>query len=231
MRDETESIRLWWVTNWQEGKQIIESLPFKPNISTKLWKSIAFGSYVNLQEFSYKNLLITMKEAEDDPVLQSTEGGSISIKKRPRHTAFSDISEWLLAFKSYMDAVLVIYENREQELNGYRDHINELCLRQSFHAVMAYDKNCRVTAVTNHNSTLLDRDTEVEGRNFDVTTVKRQRLNTHRSSKLDTEWPDMSNGALGETVRKSTTHLTADQEERVHRNNELPMQFTVPSKR
>ncbi|CAG8718013.1 14255_t:CDS:1 [Cetraspora pellucida] len=89
----TESIRIWWVTNWQEGKQIIESLPHKPNISTKLWKVIAFGSYINLQEFSYKNLLITIKETEKEPVLQSAEGGSISIKRRSRHAAFLDISE------------------------------------------------------------------------------------------------------------------------------------------
>ncbi|CAG8807117.1 10916_t:CDS:2, partial [Gigaspora margarita] len=71
-----------------------------------------------------------------------------------------------------------------------QDHINELCLQQSFHAVMAYDEDRRVTAVTNRNSTLLDRDTEVEGRNFDATTVKKQRLNAYRTTRLDTEWPD-----------------------------------------
>ncbi|CAG8718002.1 14254_t:CDS:1 [Cetraspora pellucida] len=89
-----------------------------------------------------------------------------------------------------MDAVLIIYGNREQELNSYRDHINKLCLQQSFHAVMAYDEDCRVSAVTNRDLTLFDRDTEVEGRNFDATTVKRQRINTYPPTRLDTEWPD-----------------------------------------
>ncbi|CAG8608848.1 15906_t:CDS:2 [Cetraspora pellucida] len=118
-------------------------------------------------------------ENDDEPVLQLTEGGHISIKCQACHTIFSDISEWLLAFKLYMDAVLIIYENREQKLNNYRDHINELCLKQNFYTVMSYNKDYRITLVTNQDTTLSDYNTEVEGRNFDITTIKRQRYNTY----------------------------------------------------
>ncbi|RIB18852.1 hypothetical protein C2G38_2036547 [Gigaspora rosea] len=151
----TESIRIWWVMNWPHRQKIIETLPFKPNISLKLWKAVAFGSHVNLQDFTYKNLLSSIKEAEDEHILQSAKGGTISIKRRSYHTIFADISEWLLAFKAYMNAVLIIYENREHELNAYRDHISKLCLRQNFHAVMSYDEDRRVTLITNWDSTLL----------------------------------------------------------------------------
>ncbi|RIB28252.1 hypothetical protein C2G38_2028672 [Gigaspora rosea] len=95
----TEMIRLWWVTNWSEGQKMIESLPYKPSISIKLWKAVAFGSYVNLQDFTHKNMLSNIKEMDDEPILQ-TEGGTISVKKCTRHMAFADISEWLLVFKS-----------------------------------------------------------------------------------------------------------------------------------
>ncbi|CAG8529143.1 2180_t:CDS:2 [Cetraspora pellucida] len=138
-------------------------------------ETIAFGLYTNLQEFSYTNLLDNIKKAKDEPTLQSTEGGTISVKRWSQHTVFNDISEWLLAFKAYMDTVLVIYENREQELNTYRDHINELCLKQSFHAAMFYDEDRRVTLVTNRDSNFLDCDLEAESRNFNLTTVKKHR--------------------------------------------------------
>ncbi|CAG8789714.1 10410_t:CDS:2, partial [Cetraspora pellucida] len=140
------------VTQNTEGKQIIETLLYKPNISAKLWKAIAFGSYVNLQEFLYKNLLASMKENDDEPVLQSTKG--------------------------------------EQELNNYRDHVNELCLKQNFYAIMSYDEDRKVTLVTNQDTTLSDYNTEVKGRNFDATTIKRQRHNTYQLIRFDTEWFD-----------------------------------------
>ncbi|CAG8526072.1 21760_t:CDS:2 [Dentiscutata erythropus] len=105
--------------------------------------------------------VIKHKEVEDEPTLQSTE-----------------------------DAVLVIYENRKHKLNAYVDHISKLCLRHSFHAVMSYDENHRVILVTNRDSTLLDREIEVKGRNFDVTMAKKHKYNMRRTTRLDTEWHD-----------------------------------------
>ncbi|RIB26010.1 hypothetical protein C2G38_2271634 [Gigaspora rosea] len=87
-----------------------------------------------------------------------------------------DIAEWLLAFKSYAEAALIIYDLREQELNTYRDHINTLCIKQEFSAVLAYDKDRRLNLTTNCDTTLLDQSIEAEGNNFDVMTTKRSRL-------------------------------------------------------
>ncbi|RIB18964.1 hypothetical protein C2G38_2036468 [Gigaspora rosea] len=58
----TESIQFWCVTNWAEGQKLIETLPYKLNISAKLWKTIAFGSYMNLQDFTYKSLLSSIRD-------------------------------------------------------------------------------------------------------------------------------------------------------------------------
>ncbi|CAG8768409.1 2070_t:CDS:2, partial [Ambispora leptoticha] len=156
---ETEQIQLWWVMNWPEGQKRIEVLPKKPNLPSKLWKAIAFGSFVDLQEFTQKNLISNVKQMNED-----TWKYSIS---------FGSISEWLLAFKSYMDAVLILYENREQEINTYRDHIYELCTKYKFSAVMGYDEDRRIALVINRDSTLFEKDIEAEGKNFDIAAIKR----------------------------------------------------------
>ncbi|CAG8500198.1 12768_t:CDS:2 [Dentiscutata heterogama] len=105
------------------------------------WKLLAFSSFINLQDFVYKNIVDYVKYEGEEAVLQTSESGSISIKKCTHNTAFRDISEWLMVFKAYMEAVLILYENREQELNTYRDHINELCMKYEFTAVMRYDED------------------------------------------------------------------------------------------
>ncbi|RIB03199.1 hypothetical protein C2G38_2049453 [Gigaspora rosea] len=95
---------------------------------------------------------------------------------------------WLLAFKAYMDAVLVLYENREQELNAYRDHINELCIKHDFLAVLGYDEDQRIALIMNRDITLLDRNIEAEGKNFDAFTAKRPRNEGWRPGWADTTW-------------------------------------------
>lgn len=172
---ETERIRVWWVMNWTEAQKLIKMLPQKPNLTNRVWKALAFGSFINLQEFAYKNMVDIVKYMDEDTVLQTSENGIISVKKRPRNNTFQIISEWLLAFKSYMDAVLILYENREQELNTYRDYINELCIKYQFSAVLAYDKNQRIALVMNRDSTLVEHDIEAERKNFDATTAKKPR--------------------------------------------------------
>ncbi|CAG8621131.1 13909_t:CDS:2, partial [Cetraspora pellucida] len=170
---ETERIRSWWVMNWKEGQKMIKMIPQKPTLTHKLWKALAFGSFVNLHEFIHKNLIDSMKEMNDNTTLETSEGGMISIKKRKHNTTFGNISEWLLAFKAYMDAVLMLYKNREQELNTYRDHINELCIKYEFAAVMEYDEDRRVALVMDRDSTLQDRNIEAEGKNFDMTMTRK----------------------------------------------------------
>ncbi|CAG8539498.1 14107_t:CDS:10 [Dentiscutata heterogama] len=150
-----------------QGQKRIEMLPKKPSLPNKLWKTIAFSQYINLQEFIYKNLINNIKQANEETVLQAAEGGVIAIKKQKQSTTFDNISEWLLAFKAYMDAVLIIYENCEQELNTYRDHINELCTKYKFSA-----------------------DVESEGKNFDAAATKRTREDWRHNTWATTTWPD-----------------------------------------
>ncbi|RIB17453.1 hypothetical protein C2G38_2313763 [Gigaspora rosea] len=98
--------------------------------------------------------------------------------------------EWLLAFKSYMDAVLIIYPAREQELNTYRDNINMFCVKHDFSAVAVYDEDKRLHLTINQDTTLTDRDIEAEGENFDMSTIKRHRPNIQRNQKHDITWYD-----------------------------------------
>ncbi|RIB18397.1 hypothetical protein C2G38_2184699 [Gigaspora rosea] len=81
----------------------------------------------------------------EDTVLQTSEGGVVIIKKQKQNILLENISDWLIAFKAYMDAVLIIYGNRELELNTYWDHINELCATYKFSAIMAYDEDPGLT--------------------------------------------------------------------------------------
>ncbi|RIB26426.1 hypothetical protein C2G38_2138292 [Gigaspora rosea] len=144
-----EQIRLWWVLNWNEGQKIIEMLPNKPNLLSRLWKAIAIGFYVDLNEFGYRNLKANLKNNDDEQTLHTTEGGIIAIRKRSHPQKFTNIAEWLLAFKSYMDSVLIIYPMREQEFNTYRDNINTLCVKHDFLAVASYDKDKRLYLTIN----------------------------------------------------------------------------------
>ncbi|RIB30244.1 hypothetical protein C2G38_2153110 [Gigaspora rosea] len=80
---ETERIRAWWVMNWAEGQRLIEMLPRKPSLTNRVWKALALGSFINLQEFAYKNMVDNVKYMDEDTVLQTAENGVISVKKRP----------------------------------------------------------------------------------------------------------------------------------------------------
>ncbi|CAG8458972.1 22447_t:CDS:2 [Cetraspora pellucida] len=184
-----ERIRLWWILNWHEGQKAIEMILNKPNLPIRLWKAIAFGSYADLHEFTHKNIKLFLKNNDEDQTLTTAEEGTIAIRKRNQSHKFNNISEWLLAFKSYMDAVLIIFDTREQELNTYRDHINSLCIKQEFDAVLTYDEDRRLHLTINRDTTLLDRDLEASGENFDSTTTKRYRsTNSQQTFKSDISW-------------------------------------------
>lgn len=90
---ETESIRLWWVLNWNEDQKAIEMLACKPNLTSQVWKSIAFGAYIDLQEFFHINIKANVKYLSENTPLQVSKGGYISIWKQNIHRKFYDISE------------------------------------------------------------------------------------------------------------------------------------------
>ncbi|CAG8741929.1 17921_t:CDS:2, partial [Cetraspora pellucida] len=135
--------------------------------------SITRMEHTAYEDNQLENLVNNIKQMNENTVLQTSEEGLLNIKKQKQNFAFKNISEWLLAFKAYMDEVLIIYDNWEQELNSYKDHINELCIRYKFSAIMGYNEDCRVVLVMNQNTTLTDRDIEAEGKNLNTTAVKR----------------------------------------------------------
>ncbi|RIB21382.1 hypothetical protein C2G38_2176813 [Gigaspora rosea] len=108
---ETERIRLWWVMNWTEGQKMIKMIPQKPSLCNKLWKTVALGAFVNLHEFMQKNLIGNAKEMNEDTALEMADGDAIYIRKRKCTAAFENISEWLLAFKAYMEQYNNIQES------------------------------------------------------------------------------------------------------------------------
>ncbi|CAG8594064.1 17551_t:CDS:2 [Gigaspora margarita] len=75
------------------SQKTIEILACKPNLISQVWKSIAFGAYIDLQEFSYKNIKANVKYLSEDTPLQVSNGGYISIQKCNIHGKFYDISE------------------------------------------------------------------------------------------------------------------------------------------
>ncbi|RIB26093.1 hypothetical protein C2G38_2270802 [Gigaspora rosea] len=168
-------------------------LPNKLNLPLRFWKAIATGNYVDLAEFGYKNLKANMKYNDDEHSLQTSENGIIAVRKCSHPQKFTDIAEWLLAFRAYMEATLIIYDLREQELNAYRDHINTLCVKHKFLAIAAYNEDRRLHLTTNRDLTLFERNIEAEGENFDVTTAKKQHsiANTH-NPKSNITWHDGS---------------------------------------
>lgn len=185
-----ESKRLWWVANWTEGNKVIEMLSGKPNLTTRLWKSIAFSAYIELQEFAYKNMKASAKFHHEELPLQTSEEGYLTIRKRLTYNRFNDISEWILAFRSCAEAVLIIYKDREQELNFYCDHIKNLCIRYDFTAVMAYDEDRHLALAMDQDTTLFDRNVEAEGENFDASTIRRTKFNRLRRTRSDATWHD-----------------------------------------
>ncbi|CAG8687204.1 7163_t:CDS:2 [Cetraspora pellucida] len=46
-----------------------------------LWKAVAFNLFIDLQEFTQKNLINNVKQTNEDMVLQTSEGGTVAIKK------------------------------------------------------------------------------------------------------------------------------------------------------
>ncbi|CAG8833861.1 20945_t:CDS:1, partial [Cetraspora pellucida] len=143
-----------------------------------------------LQEFAYKNLKTNIKFHQDETLLQMVEWGLISVRKRNTYSKFSDISEWLLAFRSYMEAILIMYKDREHELNFYHDHISTLCTKYEFTAVMVYEEDQRLALTMDRESTLFDRNIEAEGENFDITTTKKFKISKPRIHKTELIWHD-----------------------------------------
>ncbi|CAG8709503.1 13382_t:CDS:2, partial [Cetraspora pellucida] len=137
-----------------------------------------------------QNLINNVKLINKNTVLQTSDSGVVMIKKWKQNTVLENISDWLIAFKAYLDAVFIIYKNCELELNTYCDHINELCIKYKFSTVMSYDKNCRVTLIMNQDSILTERNIEAERENFDMAAIKKVKDEEQQNGWTNTTWHD-----------------------------------------
>lgn len=138
-------------------------LACKPNLTSQVWKSIAFGAYIDLQEFFHINIKANVKYLSENTPLQVSKGGYISIWKQNIHRKFYDISEQILVFRSYIEAILILCSNRKQVLNYYHNHISTMCTKYEFSAVMSYDKDRQLEITINHDLILFDCSIIAEG--------------------------------------------------------------------
>ncbi|CAG8550249.1 6858_t:CDS:2 [Cetraspora pellucida] len=69
-------------TRNQQDQKSIEILSTKPSLSTYLWKTIEVSNYIDLNEFAYTNLKTSLKNNVDKQILQTSEGGIITIYKQ-----------------------------------------------------------------------------------------------------------------------------------------------------
>ncbi|CAG8764771.1 19039_t:CDS:2, partial [Gigaspora rosea] len=99
----------------------------KANLSNKLYKTVAFGTFVNLQEFMQKSLMNSAINIKNNIALEMFDSSAIYIRKQ----------KYIMGFENILE-----------------DHINELCMKYEFIAVMKYDENkqksSRIDITTQH---------------------------------------------------------------------------------
>src|ERR1043165_2540282 len=86
-----------------------------------------------------------------------------------------------MAWKLYMDLVLIIYPHRVGELHGYVSILTEFSKDFNIHAVMRYDRDRRIKLAEKRVSTLLDHEPSVEGRHFTAAAAKAQYIHKQQT--------------------------------------------------
>ena len=71
-----------------------------------------------------------------------------------------------MAWKYYIDLVLIIYPHRIGEMHGYISLLSEFTKDFYLYAVMQYDRDRRIKLAEKWDSTLLDRVPSIKGRHF-----------------------------------------------------------------
>ncbi|RIB01699.1 hypothetical protein C2G38_2150334 [Gigaspora rosea] len=123
------------------GSQLVRWTKTYRNTAQQAKPSYVLMESCHMHEIAYKSIKQFLKSNEEDYMLVTIESRTIAIRKRSCTTKFADIAKWLLAFKLYVEAVLIIYDIREHKLNAYRNYINTLCINQEFSAILTYDKD------------------------------------------------------------------------------------------
>src|ERR1043165_6831346 len=193
---ETESTRLWWTTNFKKDGWIrILNKPSKPaNIPRSIWQTVAYNQFMELtllsqnsvQNFTKANNNTFDTNLDDDTrtvvILQPSQtipfNNDSSFQGQARRLSnnlyFSTWHEWYMAWKLYTDLVLIIYPHRVGEFQGYISILTEFSKDFHLQAVMRYDRDRRIKLAEKRDSTLLDREPSVEGKNFTAAAARIQ---------------------------------------------------------
>ncbi|KAJ7058694.1 hypothetical protein C8F01DRAFT_1302606, partial [Mycena amicta] len=126
-----------------------------PRFPPSLWKAVLLDQYVNL------NLISTSKytSVHDAPrELLLGDSDSLQLSKPKTVTKITTEAQWLSAWVTYARAVNFAFNGRKEELNSYREHIeNAFASRDvSMHPlVLEYDRAARI-AIGETRSLLFD---------------------------------------------------------------------------
>ena len=193
---ETEKTRLWWSENFKkEGWNRILNKPSKPaNVPRSIWQTIAYNHFMKLtllsqssvENFTKANNNTLEANIDDDArtvvIINPSQTMPFNYEanvlgQTRRHTNslyFPTWHEWYIAWKFYIDLVLIIYSHRVGEMHGYISILSEFAKDFNLYAVMRYDRDRRIKLVERRGSTLLDREPSVEGRHFTAAAARVQ---------------------------------------------------------
>jgi len=201
---EIEKTRLWWSANFKkEGWNRILNKPSKPaNVSRSIWQTVAYNHFMELtllSQSSVENFIKannnTLKASLDDdartvviihPLQEIPFNNESAINgqswKYTNNLYFPTLHEWYIAWKFYIDLVLILYPHRLGEMHGYISILSEFAKDLNLQAVMWYDRDRRIKLVERRGSTLLDREPSIEGRHFTAAAARVQYIPKYTNS-------------------------------------------------
>jgi hypothetical protein len=154
-----EKRRLYLIKNWSTIWSQIQLLSDKPGLADKTWKKIAFGQYVDISDCLKRETEQVIKE--DESPFRLTDNGLIKIE-RERKVKINNLPLWVQAWERYSEAVLILYETRQNELAHHQSKVIKLCTEFPFDIVSHWDIAKRIALTESRNQTLITTDTELD---------------------------------------------------------------------
>ena len=130
----------------------VQSSGFTPEIPTTYVRSIQMGEFFYLSKLLPENLLKMSLASENDGNDVSFVLGpnqELKLKKNNRKVEISNISDWTLAFTTYMKVVLEKFPHRSHKLINYLDIIQDAARYQRSFTWLIYDRLFRYKASNN----------------------------------------------------------------------------------
>ena len=142
----------------------VQSSGFTPEIPATYVRSIQMGEFFDLSKLLPENLLKMSLASENDGNDVSFVLGpnqELKLKKNNRKVEISNISDWTLAFTTYMKVVLEKFPHRSHELINYLDIIQDAARYQRSFTWLIYDRLFRYKASNNKSINWGVRDNEL----------------------------------------------------------------------